>query len=365
MQPHDASHQTGLNHLIDHLADADGRRQHLKARTGIVQGQQGADQKDRQGGGVGHQGGESDRHGKENAVGNAQKREHQNLGPAQDHRQQHLTAEVAPERAVQGVEHNGSHLGRQPQGQALGRGFATDQQEHRQHQHDHGVEGEAEGGAQNHEQLLAELAGELAGAPQQVPRQVAEVGGPAPGGGPLLQVTQQHLPLRQPTRQGRHQLHQLIEQPRQHQQDRPTQEAAAHPQHHQQAQGPGQTPTGEPLAGNGQQKGQQGRCQEQGREGSQGQQQLPQHPEVQHQKGQRQAETDPDGEDQPLQHRYCLTATVPFLEQCSAWRRRSRAVSPSTGGPQSENTIGVSRSLQKSTTSSCDFDPSAKEAWMI
>ena len=291
-----------MDHLVHHLAHRDSRHQHLQALAGILQGQQQAHQHNRDGAGIGNQGGETDRHGKQHAVGNAHQGEDNYLQTAEDQGQHHLAGEVTAEGAIEGAGDQAPHPRRQPFGQAGGDPLAPQQKKHGEHQHYYSVHGEAQRGPEQTEHLLAELAGQFAGAADQIAAEVAEIGGQTLGHRPLLQLAEQAFALGQPAGQGGDQLIELGDQPRQQPQHRQHHAPEGHTQHQQEGQGSGQSLIHQPAAGQIQQKGQQGSGQKQGREGCQRQQQLAHHPEIEHQQRQGQAEPQPGGQHQSFEH---------------------------------------------------------------
>ena len=146
------------------------------------------------------------------------------------------------------------------------------------------------------------MAGQLAGAGEQLAAEVAKIGGQTPRHRPGLQLLQQGFPLGQPARQGRDQLAQLLDQPGHQPDGGQADQAHTHPHHQRVGKPARQTAAHQPAAGQIQQEGDQGRRHKQGREGRQGQQQLAQHPEVEHQQGQGQAGLEPGGQNEPFQH---------------------------------------------------------------
>ena len=277
MEANDRAHQPRCDQLINDLADGDRGCQHLNARAGILQGEHHTDDHDRQGAGIGNQGGEADQQGKHHAVGDLQQGEHHHLGQAEQQGQQHLPGEVAAERAVEAAHHQCAPVLRNPAGQTAGNRIAAQQQKHRQHQHDQGVDGDAQGGAQQPKQLLAQAAGQPCGPQQQVVGEGAQIGGPAPLIGKGLQAVELLLGLHQPPGQGIDQIAQLLQQQRcQHNRSKadPTDGDA---QHQQQTQGPGQAALLQPASGDVEQEGDQRCSQKQGWKRRQPHQHLPQH----------------------------------------------------------------------------------------
>ena len=151
-----------MDHLIHQLTDHDGSGQQLQPGARVLHRQHSTHEHDRDGAGIGNQGGEADQDGEQHAVGDLQQCEHEQLPSAEDQRQQHLTGEVAPEGAFQRAGHALTPALRQPLSQPGRDRISPEQQEHRQHQNDQQVDRGPNRCTEQTEQALAELGGHQA-----------------------------------------------------------------------------------------------------------------------------------------------------------------------------------------------------------
>ena len=129
-----------MDHLIHDLTHHDRRGEQLKACAGVLNRQHRTHRNDRHGTGIGHQCGEADQHGEQDAVGNFEGGEDQKLTTTENQCQHHLAGEIAAKGALEGRLHQISPTIRQPTGQAIDDRIRPQQQKNRQHQHDHHID---------------------------------------------------------------------------------------------------------------------------------------------------------------------------------------------------------------------------------
>ncbi|CAI8152621.1 MAG: Uncharacterised protein [Synechococcus sp. CC9902] len=255
MKPHDAAHQSRLNHLIHQLADQDRCNQDLESGPRVLNGENATHKNNGDGTRVGDQGGEADQNSEQHAVGDLQQREHNQLANAEDQRQHHLAGEVTTERPFQSAGDPFPPMFRQPLGQTSGDRISSQQQENGQHQHDHQIDRGADGGTEQSEQTLAELGGHKADPRHQITAEISEIGRQIVRNSPGLALVDPLLSRHKQRRRGTDQLTQLFDQQR-HELHRRQGQKSHRDEHHQDDRtGSGQTATHQPSTGKIQQKG--------------------------------------------------------------------------------------------------------------
>ena len=252
-----------MDHLIHDLADHDRRRQQLDAGAGILHTEHSADEHDGQGTGVGNQGGEADQHGEQHAIGNLQHGEHHQLSGAEDQSQHHLSCEVAAEGAIQRRAHQATPAGRQPLEQPRGDRITAQQQKHRQHQDDQPIDRGAHRGPEDAEQPLAELRRQSTDLGDQITAEISELRWQTMVQSPGLPLVDPGFRCSEQSGRGIGQLTELVN--KQRQQLHRRQPEQAHGEQHHQGDGTdaGETAAHQPATGQVQQKGDQGRREEQ------------------------------------------------------------------------------------------------------
>ena len=217
-----------MDHLIHDLTDHNRRGEQLKACAGVLNRQHRTHRDDRHGTGIGHQGGEADQHGEQDAVGNVQGGEHQELTTTEDQRQHHLAGEIAPKGALEGRLHQIPPTVGQPAGQTVDDRIRPKQQEDRQHQHDHHIDRGAHRGPQQAQQALAQLRRQTAELGHQITAEVREISRQAMVQRPELTPIDPLLRRREQRRRGTEQLAELFDQERHQGHSGPDQKPKGH-----------------------------------------------------------------------------------------------------------------------------------------
>jgi hypothetical protein len=103
---------------------------------GSLHPKDGAHKHNRESTGIGNEGAEADQHGEQHSIGNLQNGEHQELAPAEDQGQDHLTSEIPTKGSTQRGGHQLAPSSWQPLGETSCDRVGSQKQKHRQHQHE-------------------------------------------------------------------------------------------------------------------------------------------------------------------------------------------------------------------------------------